>query len=71
MENVKKLTKCEINPTDYKLCSPYTCVTRETPCRTGMYVGCKCQKHMCTVFKVISFVCFLFVSLYLMLLVDL
>ncbi|VDI44878.1 Hypothetical predicted protein [Mytilus galloprovincialis] len=35
MENVKNLTKCEINPTDYKLCSPYTCVTRETPCRTG------------------------------------
>jgi hypothetical protein len=26
-------TDCETNPAGYKLCSPYTCVTMNTPCR--------------------------------------
>ena len=30
---IGNLTDCETNPAGYKLCSPYTCVTMNTPCR--------------------------------------
>lgn len=34
---VGNLTDCETNPAGYKLCSPYTCVTMDTPCPCGPY----------------------------------
>lgn len=37
MEDAWNLTNCDINPTIYRLCSPYTCITRKTPCPCGPF----------------------------------